>query len=523
MDGEQWRHEAPRSQAGFHSGSFMAEGLGPRHAATSSPTPGSTIIDLAQMTEEPANAAPEVLVGGTPVGSTNTTLRSRAAAGPSGGTASPSIPNNTPPAPSHAPQAARRDPFAGLRVVNDNNHHHHHEPNRQRRPARETPSDEEPIIDEILAILPPEIRDICLRVGGAIYPSLQFVNVRTDLQETGEEIIFNAKPSKLRGYTAGLAFHLIAIVVSFVVCMLAELVASDFFDYPFFFFDSTGIFSAWIFFLWSGVLSSAVWYLKGSRVAIDPKTFLQKFINSVLVAIIEEVGYRWLYIGVAMIGLHTFNLFLHHAGLWLGVLVLVLAMGFFILAVIFSAGALRDINAVQRFFAKFNPTYTMIGAAVIMVVGLFLIAGGLLWGSFFDVVWDYIFLPITNALSLWRFDDMLNGWFAGFTGPIEMRKWRSKARREAWKAAASNRFFVYGMILSNITYRDGHKYQGLVGWINSWYVGLVLLSSMVHYGFFTAIVIHLLYEIQFTAIGYLFCTLGWSRGSKTSYVSAIPK
>jgi len=77
------------------------------------------------------------------------------------------------------------------------------------------------------------------------------------------------------------------------------------------------------------------------------------------------------------------------------------------------------------------------------------------------------------------------------------------------------------MVISNLTYRDGHKYQGLVGWINSWYVGLVLLSAMVHYGFFTALLIHLLYELEFIAVGYVFRKFQLARPLKTSGTQTV--
>ncbi len=60
-----------------------------------------------------------------------------------------------------------------------------------------------------------------------------------------------------------------------------------------------------------------------------------------------------------------------------------------------------------------------------------------------------------------------------------------------------------------------------MGWINSWYVGLVLLSAMVHYGFFTALVIHLLYELEFIAVGYIFRRFQLARPLKTSAMNSV--
>jgi hypothetical protein len=44
-------------------------------------------------------------------------------------------------------------------------------------------------------------------------------------------------------------------------------------------------------------------------------------------------------------------------------------------------------------------------------------------------------------------------------------------RRKMWQAnAVDNRMFMVGVLLANVFYRDGKKYQGVLGWINSWYV-----------------------------------------------------
>jgi hypothetical protein len=107
-------------------------------------------------------------------------------------------------------------------------------------------------------------------------------------------------------------------------------------------------------------------------------------------------------------------------------------------------------------------------------------------------------------------------------------------RRKMWLSnAADNRMFMVGVLLANVFYRDGKKYQGVLGWINSWYVcrpthtrhdtthtthahtynrtraigrryvGLALANVMIHHGLFTALAVHLLYDAQFFVAGYL--------------------
>ena len=62
---------------------------------------------------------------------------------------------------------------------------------------------------------------------------------------------------------------------------------------------------------------------------------------------------------------------------------------------------------------------------------------------------------------------------------------------------------VFGMISANIAFRDGHKYQGPFGLINSWYLGLVFLYATVNYGLWTAVCVHALYNTEIALIRYV--------------------
>jgi len=51
-----------------------------------------------------------------------------------------------------------------------------------------------------------------------------------------------------------------------------------------------------------------------------------------------------------------------------------------------------------------------------------------------------------------------------------------------------------GILMSNATYQDGHKYQGLFGRINSWFLGMFFFWMVVTYGLISAVVVHFLYD-----------------------------
>lgn len=51
------------------------------------------------------------------------------------------------------------------------------------------------------------------------------------------------------------------------------------------------------------------------------------------------------------------------------------------------------------------------------------------------------------------------------------------------------------IITTNTLFRDGHAYQKLLGWINSWYCGMFLFFITLKYGLVAAIIIHFLYDL----------------------------
>ena len=59
------------------------------------------------------------------------------------------------------------------------------------------------------------------------------------------------------------------------------------------------------------------------------------------------------------------------------------------------------------------------------------------------------------------------------------------------------------MLATNAFFRDGHKYQGLFGWINSWFMGMFLFWIMFKYGLLAAILIHFLYDFLIDAVRYV--------------------
>lgn len=59
------------------------------------------------------------------------------------------------------------------------------------------------------------------------------------------------------------------------------------------------------------------------------------------------------------------------------------------------------------------------------------------------------------------------------------------------------------LLATNAFFRDGHKYQGLFGMINSWCVGMYMFWIMIHFGLPVAILMHFSYDILIDCTWYL--------------------
>jgi hypothetical protein len=61
--------------------------------------------------------------------------------------------------------------------------------------------------------------------------------------------------------------------------------------------------------------------------------------------------------------------------------------------------------------------------------------------------------------------------------------------------SAQGWFVGAAMLSANAFFRDGHKYQGLKGWISSWFMGMFFFWIMFRFGLPAAILVHLLYDL----------------------------
>lgn len=101
---------------------------------------------------------------------------------------------------------------------------------------------------------------------------------------------------------------------------------------------------------------------------------------------------------------------------------------------------------------------------------------------------DFLGFGIPEAFHLWVWGPLANfttlGYLENYLGLTP----------DTW-------LFGAAVLSSNMFFRDGHKYQGFIGWTNSWFLGMFFFWMMFTYGLLAAIVVHFTYDfIIFTTV-----------------------
>ena len=206
----------------------------------------------------------------------------------------------------------------------------------------------------------------------------------------------------------------------------------------------------WYLPLWGIVLSSLVG--EGSRYRSVEKVRI-----TIIAGIWEEIGYRGLFIATAIVGIMLSN-FLFEWFLVIGLTIFILWM-------------LASIGPEGRWLK------------IILLLGLTLPLGYLVITSEFGanpVYWIYenIWFKLWSFISFGMLDSILyNPEFS----PL----------------------FIMGATSANAAFRDGHKYQGPIGFLNSWVAGFIFLHAMMFHGIVVAIILHISYNLMVQLVTYI--------------------
>lgn len=68
------------------------------------------------------------------------------------------------------------------------------------------------------------------------------------------------------------------------------------------------------------------------------------------------------------------------------------------------------------------------------------------------------------------------------------------------------------LISSNAKFRNGHEYLGWLGWVNSWFLGMIFFKIVFTYGLPAAILLHFLYDLLIFFVRYLGMVVERARG-----------
>lgn len=128
-------------------------------------------------------------------------------------------------------------------------------------------------------------------------------------------------------------------------------------------------------------------------------------------------------------------------------------------------------------------------------------------------LWNIVSVKIGNFVFFGFLGFGLPSWFhLNIAGPIA--NWATFHGLESYIFHPTGWAVGASMLITNSFFRDGHKYQGLIGFFNSWFIGMYLFWIMFQYGLPAAILIHFLYDFLIFLVRYIDAVieraLGWT-------------
>lgn len=125
-----------------------------------------------------------------------------------------------------------------------------------------------------------------------------------------------------------------------------------------------------------------------------------------------------------------------------------------------------------------------------------------LWAGITEEV-AFRWLIFLSTMATIRIPNFLFFGFLGFGIPewFHNHLWGPLANWTTFQALQPHIFSEHGwfvgaaMLVTNAFFRDGHKYQGLFGVINAWFLGMFFFWIMFTHGLWASIFVHILYDL----------------------------
>jgi len=222
--------------------------------------------------------------------------------------------------------------------------------------------------------------------------------------------------------------------------------------------------SSWPLFAWGFSLATLTALLKPRKIPefkLNPGFLVAvSFLLSAFAGVVEELTYRWLFYLSAFAGLWILN----WASPWV--------FGFLIVLAVFALG--------KVFLDTFEALLTgLVGLVFAIILG---------WSGYLSGIPEWFHLNAAGPFANWITLGYLEPYIFHPTG---------------WLVGAA-------MLSVNASFRDNHKYQGWVGVLNSWFIGMFLFWVMFTYGILVAILMHFLYDLMIFLYG-SFRLVYWDR------------
>jgi len=152
-----------------------------------------------------------------------------------------------------------------------------------------------------------------------------------------------------------------------------------------------------------------------------------------------------------------------------------------------------------------------------------IIARGTLISIFAGIAEEVIFrwLFLLGAIVLVKIGNFLFFGFLGFGIPSwlhlhafgPLANWITLGHLEPYLFHSTGWAVGAAMLSANSFFRDGHKYQGSFGWVNSWFIGMFLFWIMFQYGLLAAILAHFVYDLLIFTVLYVDASIERARGN----------
>lgn len=128
-------------------------------------------------------------------------------------------------------------------------------------------------------------------------------------------------------------------------------------------------------------------------------------------------------------------------------------------------------------------------SAIVTIQGVDWILGGFLFG---------------NGLAYWIYTQVL----------IPVADWATCSQLTEYLYNSSGWAIGAAILSTNGKFSDGHSYQGFIGWINSWFVGMFMYKVVWECGLPSAILVHVVYDIIIFSLVFIDRKVEYFRGNR---------